>query len=76
MLFKTILIYCSGGPFVWQSEAQLCNTDRGYYEEYFCEIILNLDQWFRKNRKRCRLKIYLIYSSGGHFVLQSESSYH
>ena len=26
----------------------LCNLDRGYYEEQFCEIILNLDQWFRK----------------------------
>ena len=29
-----------------------------------CEIILNLDQWFR----RCRLKIFLVYSSGGPFV--------
>ena len=26
-----------------------------HYEEQFCEIILNLDQWFR----RCRLKIVL-----------------
>ena len=30
---------------------------RGYYEEQFCEIILNLDQWFRS---RCRLKKFLI----------------
>ena len=25
----------------------LCNFGRGFYEEQFCEIILNLDQWFR-----------------------------
>ena len=29
---------------------------RGYYEEQFCEIILNLDKWFRR---RCLLKIFL-----------------
>ena len=28
---------------------------RGYYEEQFCEFILNLGQWFRK----CRLKDFL-----------------
>ena len=32
---------------------------RGHYEER--EIILNLDQWLRR---RCLLKIFLIYSSG------------
>ena len=26
----------------------LCNFGRGYYEEQFCKIILNLDQWFRR----------------------------
>ena len=31
----------------------LCNFGRGHFEEYNYEIILNLDQWFR----RCRLKI-------------------
>ena len=30
----------------------LCNFGRGYHEEPFCEIIMNLDEWFR----RCRLK--------------------
>ena len=30
----------------------LCNFIRGYYEDKFCEIILNLGQWFR----RCHLK--------------------
>ena len=26
----------------------LYNYYRGYHEEQFCEIILNLDQWFRR----------------------------
>ena len=33
----------------------MCNFGKGYYEEQFCEIILNLGQWFR----RCRLKDFL-----------------
>ena len=33
----------------------------------FCEIILNLDQWFR----RCLLKRFLIWRSGDHFVERS-----
>ena len=36
---------------------------RGYYEEHFYEIILNLDQWLRS----C-LKIFLIYSRGVEIV--------
>ena len=32
----------------------LCNFCRGYYEEHFCEVGLNLDQWFR-----CHLKDFL-----------------
>ena len=34
---------------------------------HFCETILNKDHWL----KRYHLKIFLIYSSGGHFVRQS-----
>ena len=34
----------------------LCKFGRGYYGEQFCEIILNLEQWFRR---RCRLKDFL-----------------
>ena len=36
----------------------LGNFGRGHYEEHFrfCEIILNLDQWFG----RCCFKIFLI----------------
>ena len=48
----------------------LCNFDRGHHVEQFCEIILNLDQWFRGT---CCLKIFLIWSSGGLFVQQSRT---
>ena len=41
------------------------NFDKRHYEEHFFEIILNLDQLFRR---RGHLKIFLIYSSGGLFV--------
>ena len=34
----------------------LCKFSRGYLEEQFCEIIFNLDQWFRR---RCGLKDFL-----------------
>ena len=40
------------------------NFGRRHHKAQFCEIILNLDQWFR----RCRLKIFLIWSSGGPYV--------
>ena len=46
----------------------LCNFARRYYEEQYCEIILNLDQWFRR---RCLIKIFLIWSSGCSFVQRS-----
>ena len=42
-------------PFCYTEQNHLCNVFRGYYEEQFCEIILNSDQWFR----RCHLKDYL-----------------
>ena len=34
---------------------------RGHFEDYFCEIILNFDRWFRR---RCHFKTFLILSSG------------
>ena len=34
----------------------MCNFGRGYPEEQFCELILNLNLWFRR---RCRLKDFL-----------------
>ena len=41
---------------------------RGNIEERLNEIILNFDEWFRR---RCRLKIVLIYSSDGTFIQRS-----
>ena len=46
----------------------LCNFGRRHHEEQFCDIILKLDMWFSR---RCRLKIFLIWSSDGPFVQQS-----
>ena len=34
----------------------LCEFGRRHHEEQFCEIILNLDQWFRR---RCYFKDFL-----------------
>ena len=48
----------------------MCNFGRGYQEEQFYEIILNLDEWFKR---RCLLKIFLIWSSEGPFVQQSRT---
>ena len=41
-------------PF-FRGENHLCNFGRGHHEVHFCEIILNLDQWFR-----CCFKTFLI----------------
>ena len=41
---------------------------KGYYEEQVCEIVLNLDQWFRR---RWLLKIFLIWSSLSPFAKRS-----
>ena len=48
----------------------LCSFDRRHHEEQFCEIYFNLDQWFKR---RCLLKIFLIWSSGGPFVQRSRT---
>ena len=48
----------------------LCKFGRRHQEEQFCKIILNFDQWFRR---RCCLKIFLIWSSGGPFVQPSRT---
>ena len=42
--------------FCLAEQNHLFNFSRGHYEEQFCEIILNLGQWFRR---RCRLKDFL-----------------
>ena len=42
-------------PFCPVEQKHLCKFVRGFYEEQFCEIILNLCQLFR-----CHLKDFLI----------------
>ena len=55
ILFKDICYLELWQPFCLGEPNHLCNYGRGCYEEQFCEIILNLSQWFR----RCRLKDFL-----------------
>ena len=43
-------------PFCLAEQNHLCKFGRGHHEEHFFEIILHLDQWFR----RCHLKRELI----------------
>ena len=44
MSLKDIFIKTSGGPFDKGTRTIFCNSGRMYYEEYFCEIIVNLHQ--------------------------------
>ena len=57
MPFKGISYLELWQPFCSAECNHLCNFSRlrGYYKEQFCEIILNLGQWFR----RCGLKYFL-----------------
>ena len=55
MLLKNISYLELWQPFGLSEQNHLCNFGRGHYEEQFCEIILNLGQWFR----RCCLKDFL-----------------
>ena len=66
---KDISIFISGLAILFSLMNILINFDRRHHEEYFCEIILNLDQWF----KRCCLKIFLNYISGSPFVWHSQT---
>ena len=43
----------------------LCIIGRRHHEEQCCKIILNLNQWLRR---KCRFKVFLIWSSGSPFV--------
>ena len=65
MPFKDISYLECWWPFCLAEWNHLCNFGRGYKEKQLCEIIQNWDQWFRR---KCLLKIFLIWSSGSHFV--------
>ena len=70
ILFKDISFLELWWPFCSAKQNHLCNFGRGYYEEQFCEIILNLDQCFRRNRL---FKILFIWSSGDPYVQQGRT---
>ena len=48
MLFKDISYLELWWPVCLAKQKQWCNFGRGHHGEHFCEIILNLDQWFRQ----------------------------
>ena len=48
MSFKCISYLEHWGPFCSAELNHLCIIGRRHHEEQFCEIILNLNQWFRK----------------------------
>ena len=70
MSFKDISYLELWRPLCSVEQNHLCNFGRRLHEEQFCEIILNSNQWFR--RRSC-LKIFLIWSSGSHFVQPSRT---
>ena len=53
MPFKDISYLELWQRFCSAERKDLCYFGRGYYEEHFCEIILNLDQWLWR---KCHLK--------------------
>ena len=56
MSFKDNLILELWWPFCSAERYHMYNFGRGYQEEQFCEIYLNLDQSFRR---RCHFKDFL-----------------
>ena len=56
MLFKGISFLELWQPCCSLERNHLCNFGRRHQEKQFCEIILNLGQWFRR---RCLLKDFL-----------------
>ena len=48
MSFYDISIYSSGPKFVQRNGMVCLIFDRGHHEEHFCEIILDLNKWFRR----------------------------
>ena len=58
---NTIRGYCK---FLILNWSHLCNIERMHHAEQSCEIILNLDQWFRR---KLHLKVFIILSSSNSF---------
>ena len=65
-------------PFCLAEQIHLSNFGSEHHEDQFCEIILNLDQWFRS----CCLKNFLsralaalMLSGGEHFMQFCKGEY-
>ena len=56
MLFKGISYLELWEPISSAECNHLCKFGRGYYQERFCDIVLNLGLWFRS---RCRVEDFL-----------------
>ena len=48
MSFKDISYLEPWQPFTSAEQNHLCNFVKRHYEEQFCELIMNFDQWFRR----------------------------
>ena len=68
ILFKDISYLDLWQPLCSVDWNHLCNFGRRHHEEQSREIILNVDKWFRR---KCGLKVFLIWSSGSLFVQRS-----
>ena len=55
-------------PIIKALELMQSRKDPGHHKKQSCEIILNLDQWFKR---KCHLKVFLIQSFGSSFVQRS-----
>ena len=51
-------------------KSAISNFGRGSFNEYFYDIILKLVHW---PTSRCYQKVFLFFSSGGHFMKQSRT---
>ena len=69
-LFKAFLYLQPWWPFCSTEWNHLSNFGRGLAKKHFCEIISKSVHRF--NRRSC-LKLFSIYSPGGHFVQQSRT---
>ena len=65
MSFKDISFLDLWQPLCSAELSQLCDFGRRHHEEHSCDMILILDQWFRR---KCGLKVFLIGSPGSPFV--------
>ena len=70
MLFKDMFLFLAVVAILFSGAESYVLFGRDHYEENFCEVILKLDQWFR----RCNLKIYqfllvaILFSGGEQFM--------